>query len=162
MESLRDAQLLVKGLGTRLATEKLLEREHLVLRTTLFQHHVPVPPSLLAIQGVLLEDTVKHVGGIYQRAQVAVVASVITSYQVAEAGLAISPGAKRMLAVSTSGISDYHLLWLAQGLGTLETRNLGTEIIVEATKVQILNPFMAFGLVDGHVKDAKVQLTKVE
>ena len=96
----RDAQFLVERLRTRLPAQELHQRQHLVLGASLLQHGVAIPPALSAVHGILLEDRVEHVGRVYQRREVAVVAGIVPADQVAKGRLAVAPGAARVRMVS--------------------------------------------------------------
>ena len=66
-------QLLVKRLGARLPPQKLLQDLHLLLGPPALQHRVPIPPALLRVHGIALEDAVEHVCGVDLGGEVAVV-----------------------------------------------------------------------------------------
>jgi hypothetical protein len=72
----RDSELLVKGLGARLAPKELLQKIHFLARATAFKHRVAVAAAFLGAHGVGLEDSVEHVGRVDLRREVAVVTSM--------------------------------------------------------------------------------------
>ena len=61
---LGQSQLLVEGVGARLAAQELGQRLHLVLAATLLQHLVAVAAAMGLVHGVVLEHGVEHVGGV--------------------------------------------------------------------------------------------------
>lgn len=60
----RESQLLIKRLGTRLPTQKVFERLHLILAASALKHSMAIPAALLAVHGVFGEDGVEHVGAV--------------------------------------------------------------------------------------------------
>lgn len=86
-----NAQLLVESLSARLSAQKLLQKLHLVNAATSFQNGVAVSTTFLAIHGVLLEERVEHVQGKDLRIEVAIVAGIITTEEVANVGISVAP-----------------------------------------------------------------------
>jgi hypothetical protein len=60
-----ETQLLIEGFGVWLATQEVLERLHLFLAASAFEHGMPVPPTFLAVHWILFEDRVEHVGRVH-------------------------------------------------------------------------------------------------
>lgn len=60
----RKTQLPIKGLGTRLSTQKVLESLHLILTATALEHGVAVAAAFGGVHGVGGENGVEHVGAV--------------------------------------------------------------------------------------------------
>lgn len=45
-----------------LPPQKAHQCNHLIMRTTLLKHHVPIPSPLVPIHGILLENRLEHIG----------------------------------------------------------------------------------------------------
>src|SRR5690606_27156258 len=167
-----DAKLLVERLGAGLPAQELLQRLHLVAAAALLEHRVSVPPTLLAVHGVLLEYRVEHVGREHVGEHVAVVAGVVAANEVAERSLAIAPVAAPPVSFHYSTANTdrgrrrkggrggrggrgkmetgarVNLLALAERLGPLETADLAPQLIVHLRNVQPLKLIMRLGRVD--------------
>lgn len=91
LESAGQAKVLVEGIVGRLSAQELFQSDHFFLAATPFEYSVPVPPTLLSIQGIRLECSVEHVRGIDLGRQVTVVASVVAPDKMAESCWSIAP-----------------------------------------------------------------------
>lgn len=76
---LSEAQFLIKGLCTRLTSQKFLQCLHLVLPTSLLENRMSVAAAFFRIHGVFCEDREEHISRVDLGREVAVVTGIVTA-----------------------------------------------------------------------------------
>ncbi|KAI6876466.1 hypothetical protein KC338_g223 [Hortaea werneckii] len=111
---------------------ELLQSLHLILTSTLLEHCMSIPSAFLAIHRILLEHAVEHIRTVDLTGKVAIVSGIVTTDQVSESRLAISP-----------------VVTVAKRFRSIQFADLVAQGVVGC-------------LVDGHVEDAEVKLAQIE
>lgn len=87
---LRQTQLPVKCITIRFTSKEVLQGLHLILASTLLEHHVSISAPLLAVHGVLLEDRIEHIRAVHLRGEIAVVARIVATKEMTKGCLAVT------------------------------------------------------------------------
>lgn len=65
IKSLGEAKFLVESVWLWFTAEEFLEGSHFILASSLFEDGVAVATTFFLVHGVIFEDGVEHVGGVY-------------------------------------------------------------------------------------------------
>lgn len=122
---------------------------------------MPIPSPCLRVHGILGKDCVEHVCGVDLGGEIAIVASIVATDQVAEGGLAIAPVAFEML-VTLCIARVINLLGHPERFRTFQAGDLSSQLIVEFGDLHLYCRLMSFWSVNFHVEGAEVKLAQIE